>query len=103
MIRHTLLLLYRNFRRFKGTFFINLIGLSSGLACTLLIYLWVADELGVDQFGANTARVYQAWEHRVKADGIWTASSTPGPLADALAGDMPEIEYTCGSTWVQSY
>jgi hypothetical protein len=39
MFFHNLLLTYRNFLRFKGSFFINLAGLSTGLACTLLIYL----------------------------------------------------------------
>jgi putative ABC transport system permease protein len=103
MIRHTLLLIFRNFRRFKSTFFINLIGLSSGLACTLLIYLWVRDEISIDQFATNGNRIYHAWEHRVKADGIWTASSTSAPLAEALVADMPEVEFACGSTWTQSF
>ena len=43
MLPYPLLLLYRNFKRFKSTFFINLIGLSTGLACALLIYLWISD------------------------------------------------------------
>ena len=40
MLSHHLLLTYRTFLRFKGSFLINLTGLSTGLACTLLIYLW---------------------------------------------------------------
>ena len=47
MIKHQLLLILRGFIRYKSTFFINLIGLSTALACTLLIYLWVSDERGV--------------------------------------------------------
>ena len=50
MFRHNLLLIYRNFKRYKSSFLINLTGLSTGLACTLLIYLWVNDELSVDKF-----------------------------------------------------
>jgi hypothetical protein len=38
MLSHSLLLIYRNFRRFKSTFFINLTVLSVGMTCTLLIY-----------------------------------------------------------------
>ena len=45
MFRHNLLISYRNFLRFKSSFFINLIGLSTGLACVLLIFIWVNDEL----------------------------------------------------------
>src|SRR5687768_124862 len=43
MFRHNLLIAFRNFLRYKSSFLINLTGLSSGLACTLLIYLWVSD------------------------------------------------------------
>ena len=50
MVRHNLLISYRNFLRFKSSFFINLIGLSTGLACVLLIFIWVNDELKMDQF-----------------------------------------------------
>ena len=63
MLRHTLLLIYRNTLRFKSTFLINLIGLSSGLACTLLIYLWAADELSFDRYHANNERLFQAMYH----------------------------------------
>ncbi|PZR38513.1 MAG: transporter permease, partial [Azospira oryzae] len=98
MLRHHLLLVYRNILRFKSAFFINLIGLSTGLACVLLIYLWVADELSVDKFNDKDARLYRAMEHRVKADGIWTSPTTSGPLADVLADEMPEVEYVCQAT-----
>jgi putative ABC transport system permease protein len=97
MLRHTLLLIYRNFKRFKSTFFINLTGLSTGLACTLLIYMWVKDELSVDKFNEKDDRIFYAMEHRVKADGIWTSPRTPGLLAEALAQEFPEVEYSCGS------
>ncbi|MBT1704124.1 ABC transporter permease [Fulvivirgaceae bacterium PWU20] len=95
MFRHSLLLIFRNFKRFKSTFFINLVGLSIGLTCTLLIYLWVQNELTVDKFHEHDDRIYYAMEHRVKADGIWTSPNTSGPTAEALAQDMPEVEYTC--------
>src|SRR4051812_635121 len=50
MIRHILLISLRNFSRYKQVFFINLLGLTAGLTSVLLIYLWVQDELSVDQF-----------------------------------------------------
>lgn len=102
MFRHNLLLIYRNFKRFKSAFFINLIGLSTGLASALLIYLWVMDEVRMDNFHEHSDRLYQVMEHRVKADGIWTAQTTPGPLAEALAADMPEIEYVVPCSWDRS-
>src|SRR6478736_802488 len=103
MLRHNLLIIYRNFKRFKSSFFINLVGLSTGLACVLLIYLWVTDELSVDKFNEKDDRLYRAMEHRVKADGIWTSPTTSGPTADALVEDIPEVEQAVATTWPQSY
>ncbi|HVO72575.1 MAG TPA: ABC transporter permease [Ignavibacteriaceae bacterium] len=60
MIKNYFLIIFRSFFRFKNTFLINLIGLSIGLACVILIYLWVNDELNFDKFYKNDARLYKA-------------------------------------------
>jgi putative ABC transport system permease protein len=72
---------------------LNLLGLSTGLACTLLIYLWVTDELQMDKFHQNGEQLYQVMENRVQGSNIWTAQSSPAPEADALAKEMPEVQY----------
>lgn len=92
MLRYNLLLAYRNFKRHKGSFFINLIGLSTGLTCTLLIYLWVNDELSVDKFHKNHSRLYQVLQNLPMADGILTVGATPGLLAESLLEEMPDID-----------
>src|SRR3954451_13417316 len=93
MLRHTFLIIYRSLRHFKGTFIINLIGLSSGLASALLIYLWVNNERSVDKFHENDAQLYQVMTN-VQSNGGWsTMVDTPGPLARTLAEQMPEIKY----------
>jgi putative ABC transport system permease protein len=78
MLKHNIILIYRNFLRAKGFFLINLVGLSTGLACTLLIYLWVLDEVNRDKFHEKDAQLYQVMEHQQYADEIMTTSSTPG-------------------------
>lgn len=98
MIKHSLLLIYRNFLRFKSSFFINLIGLSTGLACALLIYLWVNDELEVDKFHEKDSRLFQVMENVPHAEGITTSADTPSLLAEILAKEMPEIAYAAVST-----
>ena len=103
MLKHHILLTYRNFLRYKSSFFINLIGLSSGLACALLIYLWVNDELQVDKFHEKEATLYQVMEHQEYAEGLMTTSSTPGLLAETLKEEIPEIEYAATTTWVGDY
>src|SRR5688572_19926906 len=93
MLQHNLLLLYRSFKRFKSTFFINLIGLSSGLACAFLIYLWVKDELNVDKFHEKDAQLFQVMTKTESGGEIKISDSTPNPLAEALAEEMSEVEY----------
>lgn len=103
MLKHNILLTFRSFKRFKSSFFINLIGLTAGIACTLLIYLWVMDELKVDQFHEKDARLFRVMEHQQYADHIMTTTSTPGLLAETLKADFPEIEYAATTTWEEPH
>jgi ABC-type antimicrobial peptide transport system permease subunit len=99
MFRHNFLLTYRSFKRYKTSFFINLIGLSTGLACALLIYLWVNDELYIDKFHEKDSRLYQVMENQHNTDGIMTSEATPGLLAETMAEETPEVEYAVPTSW----
>jgi putative ABC transport system permease protein len=98
MFKHNLLLIYRNFKKHKSTFLINLIGLSSGLACVLVIYLWVNDELSFDKYHVNDSRLYQVMTNVKSEKGIDTRKDTPHSLAEALPLEMPEVEYAAIAT-----
>lgn len=98
MFKHNLLLIYRNFKRFKSTFFINLIGLSTGLACALFIYLWVNDELTVDKFHVRDSQLYQVRSNYKDKESTVTNFETDGVLADALAEEMPEVKFATTAT-----
>jgi ABC-type antimicrobial peptide transport system permease subunit len=93
MLKHYFLIILRNFLRFKNTFLINLIGLSTGLACVLFIYLWVNNELNFDKFNEEDARLYQVMANHNNADRIITMESTPDLLAETMAEELPEVEY----------
>lgn len=93
MLRHNFILSIRGFKRYKSSFLINLLGLSTGLTCTILIYLWVVSELNVDKFHEKDARLYQVMQNMERPDGIRTSVQTPAILAKALVNDMPEIEH----------
>ncbi|UCE07104.1 MAG: ABC transporter permease [bacterium] len=93
MLKHNLLIIFRNIKRNKSSFFINLIGLATGLACAFLIYIWVNDELHVDKFHEKDNRLFQVMLNMATPNGLVTIESTPGLLAQALAEEMPEIEY----------
>lgn len=94
MFRYNLILIYRNFKRFKSSFFINLIGLATGIASVLMIYLWVNDELHIDKFHENDEQLFQVMENRVNANGILTSQTNSGPMGKALKEDMPEVAYS---------
>ncbi|MBT30004.1 MAG: transporter permease [Thalassobius sp.] len=98
MFRHHLLITFRNFKRFKSTFFINLAGLSTGLACVILIYLWVNDEMHVDKYHEHDSRLYTAMLNHEESTGINTGPGVPGVLADALVSEVPEIEMAVEDT-----
>jgi len=92
MFRHNLLLSYRNLKRFKVSFFINLVGLSTGLACTVFIYLWISDELTMDTYPAQQNRLYQVMKNEPGMNEVKTETYTPGLLAQTLVAEMPEVE-----------
>ncbi|MEJ1240519.1 ABC transporter permease [Chryseolinea sp. T2] len=98
MLRHNLLFILRSFRRDKSTFIINLIGLSTGIACAFLIYLWVDDELSMDKFHARDQELFQVMVNRQNAGEIITQPHGPGMLAQALKEELPEVEYALSST-----
>jgi putative ABC transport system permease protein len=91
MLTNYLKIAFRNLQRNKVYSFINVTGLALGLACTILISLWVYDELSYDKFHTNGPQLY-----RVMANTHWGDVSTfnmvPGPLNEALKKDIPEVE-----------
>src|SRR5687767_8643768 len=91
MFRHNMLIAFRNIMRHKSAFFINLTGLSTGLACTFLIYLWVTDELKFDRFHKNDSQLYQILEKSTENGSVIIHEGTQGPLAEAMKKDLPEV------------
>ncbi|MFK7848964.1 MAG: ABC transporter permease, partial [Rhodothermales bacterium] len=92
MFKHNLLISYRSFLRNKSSFLINILGLSTGLACALFIFLWVQDEMGIDAFHENGDHLYQVMQAQPRPDGVAVGDWTPGPLADALVAELPEVK-----------
>jgi len=71
---------------------LNLVGLSTGLACALLIWLWVHDELQTDRFHANGDRIYQVMVTQQQGDLKNTNSGTSGGLGQELTRTIPGVE-----------
>lgn len=106
MIKSYLNIAWRNILKDKRFTFLNVLGLSAGIACTLLIYLWVQDEWSYDKFFDKNDQVYQLMEHR-KTDGdIGISDESSGKLSEILVNQVPEIEYAAPlapADWFQQF
>src|SRR5690349_3933710 len=104
MLKHNFIVSIRSLARNKTSFIVNVFGLSTGLACVLLIGLWIADELSIDQFHVNKDRLYQVCENVNQNEHIITRVSTSGPMAAALLAEYPEVEMaiTDKFDWIQT-
>ncbi|WP_295798771.1 ABC transporter permease [Mucilaginibacter sp.] len=93
MFKNYIKIAFRNLKKDRQFTFLNVVGLSAGIACTLLIYLWVHDEMSYDKFFDNDNRLYQVMEHRKggEVDGISDESS--GLVSETLIVQNPEVEY----------
>jgi predicted permease len=90
--RHTMFANYlrtawRNLVKHKVFSFINIAGLAVGMACCILIFLWVKDELSFDRFHQDHERLYRAVNRQ---EGQWITSSG-WALAPTLKREFPEI------------
>ena len=100
MLKNYVVVALRNIFRNKLFSSVNILGLAFGIASALLIFLWVNDELGVDQFHANGKRIYRVMENQRYTDGrLFTFASTPGPMAPFIKEKYPEIEKSTRFTW----
>jgi ABC-type antimicrobial peptide transport system permease subunit len=99
MFKNFLKTALRNLWKHKAFSFINIIGLALGVACSLLIMLWVKDEYSVDSFHTHGSQLYSVYE-RQNHDGKWDAFySTPALLADEMKRVFPEVEYATNYSW----
>ncbi|MDX2046233.1 MAG: FtsX-like permease family protein, partial [Chitinophagaceae bacterium] len=83
----------------KGFSTINIFGLALGLTCSLLIMLWLKDEMAMDRFHVNDKRIFRVMENQFYEGSISTFSSTPGILAENIVKDVPEIEMASQMLW----
>ena len=93
MIKNYFKIAWRNLYKDRQFTVLNVIGLSTGLACALLIWLWVTDERNVDKYNEKDSQLYQIMQNIQHENNIETMTHTAGLLADALKNEMPEVEY----------
>ena len=95
MWRNYLVIAVRNLRRHRLYSLINILGLAVGMACCILIALYVLDELSYDRFHAYGDRIYRVVRENVGGEiSPRVEVQTSGALAPALERDFPEVERT---------
>ncbi len=83
----------RNLRRQKLYSFINIGGLALGIACCVLLFLFVQHEWTYDQFHEKADRIYRVVTAEEQPDGSWEQRAlSPAKLGPALEQTFPEIE-----------
>ncbi|GAB2544136.1 ABC transporter permease [Spirosoma aerophilum] len=103
MIRNYFRTAWRNLIKNKFYSFINISGLTVGLAVGILILLWVQDELSFDRFHARSSSIYRLenWAGTGSSRQIWTA--TVAPIAGFAKRETPEVKDAVRLTENYSY
>jgi putative ABC transport system permease protein len=95
MNNHYLKVAWRYLLRHKGHSIINISGLAIGIACCILIMVYVRSEFSYDKFHSKSDRIYRAWLHE-KYDGQeFINTVTPIPMGPVFQANIPEIESYC--------
>ncbi|UCE24338.1 MAG: ABC transporter permease [Candidatus Zixiibacteriota bacterium] len=89
MFAHNFKSVLRSILKHKSSSLINIIGLAIGMACCLLVSLWIFGEFGYDSFHENVDSTYKVFTQGTSRNN----PATPAPLAPALQEQFPEIEY----------
>ncbi|MEO8713309.1 MAG: ABC transporter permease, partial [Parafilimonas sp.] len=98
MLKNFFKTFFRNFWKNKSYSFLNIFGLAIGIACAGLIFLWVEDEINFDSNNLKKDRLFIVKTNDKVDDGVFTHSSTPGPLAASLQATIPGVANTCRVT-----
>ena len=101
MVRNIIKTAFRVFWKERGYSLLNILGLTVGISASLMLFLYIQDEQGVNKFHEKTERIYRIMEHQHYATDIFTTNANPGPLKEAFKEELPEVEHIAQVTWEQ--
>jgi putative ABC transport system permease protein len=100
MLRNYFKTAWRNLVKSKGSSFINISGLSVGMAVAMLIGLWIWDELRFDKYHNNYERIVQVMQHQNYNGEIGTQTSNPAQMAEEIRRLYSnDFKYVLQSSW----
>ncbi len=92
MLKNYLKTAIRHFSRQKGFTFINMFGLTVGLACCIVIFLYVTDEMSFDKYHENIDRIYRVAGRSESPNLISSSATVSAPVAQVLSDNFPQVE-----------
>lgn len=96
MYKNYIKVAFRNLFRNRGHSFMNILGLSAGLACAIIILLYVQSEITYDQYHADKDRIYRLGSQFTLNEGTTDRFALSSPfLGPMLAKENPGIESVC--------
>lgn len=93
---------WRALIRNKAFSYMNVFGLTVGMAVTLLIAMWILDETGQNTNQKNYKRIARVQQHRIVNSEILTSETVPVPLADELRAQYKSDFKTVVNMWFES-
>jgi putative ABC transport system permease protein len=99
MFKNYFIITLRNLYKNSVYSFINIAGLSIGITCSLLILLWVFDELSFDKFHPKVDRLYQVWINASYDGKINSWTSVPLPTYEAMKTADSKIKNSVIADW----
>ncbi|MEI6614653.1 MAG: ABC transporter permease, partial [Chrysiogenales bacterium] len=92
MLKNTLEVTLRNMLKNKSFFLIKVFGLAAGVACSMVVILYVTNELTYDTYHPGHERIFRIAYRRVTPMGDFSTASAPAPLAAAIRGQLSQAE-----------
>jgi ABC-type antimicrobial peptide transport system permease subunit len=96
MLKHTLKSILRQLKRQSLFTGIHLLGLSVGLCCAMLLFLYIRHEVNYDTYHAGADRIYRVTQIGTSHGDVDYSAGTPYPLVNVLRTELPELELVSG-------
>jgi len=101
MLRKSLKFTYRLIKKDKFHYFLNILGISTGIACAIVIFLYLQHELGYDRHHTKSNRIYRISSTYVTSGEPIRFNATSPALGPRLSEEFPEIEAFARIAWTR--
>ena len=92
MLKNLLKIAFRNIRKDKTYSFINILGLTIGITCSMFLLMYIQDELSFDRYHKQGENIYRIISNIKEPDNEFTWAVAQIPLAEELRDNYPEVK-----------